>query len=140
MTAVQPPRVPVDGAERGVRELVTQASQQVSDLVRQELRLAVAELRDKGRHAGMGAGLVGGAGLIALYGAGALLAAVIAALALVLPVWASALIVGVVLLVVAAVLGLAGRKQVTQVGPPIPKQALGSARRDVTEIRERARR
>ncbi|MFC5745219.1 phage holin family protein [Actinomadura rugatobispora] len=139
-------RVPEDAPVRaarggeGVGELVSRASQQVSELVRAELRLAVMELKDKGKHAGTGAGLYGGAGLVALYGVGALIAAVIAALALVLPVWASALIVGAVLLVIAAVLAAMGRSQTKRAVPPKPEQAMDSARRDVAEIKERAHR
>jgi uncharacterized membrane protein YqjE len=124
----------------GVGELVSRASQQVSELIRAELRLAVMELKDKGKHAGTGAGLYGGAGLVAMYGVGALIAAVIAALALAMPLWASALIVGVVLLVVAAVLAAMGRGQTKRAVPPKPEQAMDSARRDVAEIKERAHR
>ncbi|RFU39596.1 phage holin family protein [Actinomadura logoneensis] len=121
-------------------ELVKQASQQIPELVRAEMRLAVAEMKEKGRHAGRGAGLFGGAGLVALYGVGALLAAVIAALALVLPVWASALIVGAVLLAAAAALALVGRSQVGQAEPPLPEQAIESTRQDINEIKTRAHR
>ncbi|MGI5290946.1 phage holin family protein [Nonomuraea polychroma] len=123
-----------------VSELIEQASEQVSVLVRQEIRLAVAEVKDKGRHAGLGAGLLGVAGLVAFYGAAALVAAMIAALALVMPAWAAALIAAVVLLAVAAALGLTGRTQVTRAMPPLPEQAIDSTRQDVTEIKERARR
>ncbi|MEV4256684.1 phage holin family protein [Spirillospora sp. NPDC049652] len=121
-------------------ELVKQASEQIPELVRAEMRLAVAEMKQKGRHAGFGAGLFGGAGVVALYGVGALAAAAIAALALVLPVWAAALIVGAALLIIAAVLGLMGRSQVGQAEPPVPEQAMESTRQDINEIKERARR
>ncbi|MFD0684458.1 phage holin family protein [Actinomadura fibrosa] len=133
-------RAPGSGSEPGVGELVKQAAEQIPQLVRAEMRLAVAEMKDKGRHAGKGAGLFGGAGLVALYGAGALVAAAIAALALALPVWAAALIVGAVLLAVAAVLGVLGRGQVRQAGSPVPEQAIESIQQDVTEIKESARR
>ncbi len=101
-----------DPGELSTGELVSQLSEQVSHLVRDELRLAQAELKQKGKRAGIGAGLTGAAGLIALYGLAALLVAVITALALVLPVWAAALIVGGVLLLLAGLLGLAGIGQV----------------------------
>lgn len=81
-------------AELPVGELVTRLAEQILQLVRNELRLAQAELKQKGKRIGFGAGLTGAAGLISLYGLGALVTAVIAALALVLPVWAAALIVG----------------------------------------------
>jgi len=127
-------------AEQGTAELVKQAAQQVSELVRGELRLAVAEIKDKGRHAGKGAGLFGGAGTVALYGAGALVAAVIAALALVLPLWASALIVAGVLFAVAAVLALLGRRETSQATPPVPQEAAEGIKEDVNTIKERAHR
>ncbi|MGI8333800.1 phage holin family protein [Actinomadura scrupuli] len=123
-----------------VGELVKQATEQVSLLVRQELRLAVAEIKDKGRHAGIGAGLVGGAGLVTAYGVAAVLVAAIAALAIALPLWAAALIVGAVLLAVAAGLSLTGRGQIAQALPPVPQQAIDSTHQDVTEIKERAHR
>ncbi|WP_433336558.1 phage holin family protein [Spirillospora sp. CA-294931] len=129
-----------DAVEPGTGDLVKQASQQISELVRAEMRLAVAEVKDKGRHAGKGAGLFGGAGIVALYGVGALLAAAIAALALALPVWASALIIGLVLLAIAGVMAMVGRKQVRQAAPPMPEQAIESAKRDLTEIKGRAHR
>jgi hypothetical protein len=127
-------------SDQSVAELVKNATEQLSELVRQELRLAVAEMKDKGRHAGIGAGMFGGAALIALYGAGAVLIAAIAALALVLPVWASALIIGVALLIVAAVLALTGRNQVTRATPPLPDQTLDNAKQDVSEIAGRTHR
>lgn len=127
-------------AHQGTAELVKEAAQQVSELVRAELRLAVAEIKDKGRHAGKGAGLLGSAGLVAMYGAGALIAAVIAALALVLPLWASALIVAVVLFVVAAVLALMGRKESSQATPPVPHETVEGIKEDVTTIKERTHR
>ncbi|MFD0906017.1 phage holin family protein [Actinomadura sediminis] len=126
--------------EPGTGELVRQATQQVSDLMRAELRLAVAELKDKGRHAGTGAGLLGGAGLVALYGVAVLLAAAVAAIALVLPVWAAALIVGGALLLVAGVLALMGRGQARQATPAKPERATEEARQTVAELKERAHR
>lgn len=133
-------RPPAGGSEPSVSELLKQATERIPQLVRAEMRLAAAEMKDKGRHAGFGAGLFGGSGLVALYGVGALLAGGIAALALVLPVWAAALIVGAVLLVVAGVLGLMGSRQVGQANPPVPEQAIESTHQDVTEIKEKARR
>ncbi|POM22427.1 hypothetical protein BTM25_53770 [Actinomadura rubteroloni] len=127
-------------SEENTGELVRQAAQQTSELLRAELRLAVAEVKEKGRSAGKGAGMFGGAGLVALYGLGALAAAAIAALALVLPVWLGALIVAVVLFAVAGVLALAGRRETARAVPPVPQEAMASARRDVAEIRERSHR
>ena len=138
-----------NGAERGGRragqdatigELARQLPEQISRLVREELRLAQLEMTQKGKRAGIGAGLLGGGGLIALYGVAALLAAAIFALALVLPAWASALIVGGALLLVSATLAGLGRKRVKQAMPPVPQQAQASVGADVEEIKERVQR
>jgi hypothetical protein len=124
-------------SELGTAELVKQASEQIAELVRGELRLAAAEVKDKGTRAGKGAGVLSGAGLVAAYGVGALLAAAIAALARVLPVWAAALIVAGVLLAVAAGLAIVGRGKVSDAMPPTPAQAIDSTKQDVAEIRKR---
>lgn len=128
---------------RSTAELVQQASEQVSRLVHDELALAKAELADKGRHAGVGVGLFGGSGLVALYALGALILAAIAGLAEAVPVWLSALIIGVALLLVAAIAALLGRRQVRQAMPPMPKEATDGVREDLavmrTAVRERGR-
>jgi hypothetical protein len=124
----------------GTGELIKHASEQLSALVRAEMRLGLAEMKDKGRHAGKGAGLFGGAGLVALFGTAALIVAVIAALDLVMPLWAAALIVAVVLLAAAGILGLTGRKQLGQAVPPMPAQTIESVEMDITKIKERAHR
>jgi membrane protein implicated in regulation of membrane protease activity len=108
--------------------------------VREELRLAQIEMTQKGKRAGLGAGMLGGGGLFALYGAAGVLAAAILALALVLPAWASALIVGGALLLVAAVLAALGRKRVQQAMPPVPQQTQASVEADVQEIKESVQR
>lgn len=125
-----------DGSQASTGELVAQASRQISDLVRQELALAKAELVEKGRHAGLGAGLFGGAGVVAFYGGAVLIAAAVAALALVLPVWLAALIIGVVLLAVAGVLSLTGRRQLGQATPPLPEHTTASVKTDIHEIKD----
>ena len=117
-------------------ELVSRLSAQVSELVRAELALARSELKTKGARFGVGAGLAGGAGLLAVGGLLALLVAAIAALALVLPVWAAALLVGVVLLIIAGVLALLGRRQVQKAMPPVPEQAVQGAQQDAQVIKD----
>ncbi|MET0418078.1 MAG: phage holin family protein, partial [Actinoplanes sp.] len=107
-------------------QLVTQLTEQVSTLVRDELTLARIEMVEKGKRAGKGAGLLGGAGVVALYGVGALLVTAGAALALVMPVWLAALIVTVVLFAAAGVAALVGKKQVQQALPPEPEEAMAS--------------
>ena len=122
--------------DRAVGEMVQQLSQQTSTLIRQEMRLATVELQEKGKRAGRGAGMFGGAGLVALYGVGALIAAAIIGLGTVLELWIAAVIVGVVLLAVAGILALSGKKQVQQAGPLVPEQALESAKQDVNEVKK----
>jgi hypothetical protein len=116
-------------------ELVSQLSEQVSTLVRDELTLARLEMVEKGKRAGVGAGLLGGAGVVALYGVGALLVAAGAALALVMPVWLAALIVTVVVFAIAGVAALVGKKQVQQALPPEPEEAMASGKRDVDTVK-----
>ncbi|MER7898004.1 phage holin family protein [Streptomyces sp. NPDC096046] len=123
-----------------VGELVGQAAEQLSTLVRQEVALAKEELAEKGRRAGRGGGLLGAAGAVGYAGLLALAGTGVAALSLVLPVWAAALIVTAVLFVIAGVLAVMGRGQLRKAGPPTPEKALGSVRADVEEIKERAHR
>jgi Putative Actinobacterial Holin-X, holin superfamily III len=125
--------------DASVGELVQQLSQQTSTLIRQEMRLAQAELVEKGKHAGKGAGMFGGAGLVALYGAGALVAAAIIGIGTLLEPWIAAAIVGVALLAVAGILALTGKKQVHQAGPPKPEKAMASVQRDVDTVKARAK-
>jgi uncharacterized membrane protein YqjE len=122
-------------------QLLTRLSEQTSALVRQELRLAQLELQEKGRHAGIGAGLLGAASVVALFGAGTLVAMAVLLLTTALDhAWLAALIVGAVLLAVAGVMALAGKKQVTDATPPVPEQAMQSARTDVDAVKEAAHR
>jgi uncharacterized membrane protein YqjE len=123
-----------------VGELVTRASQQLTELVRGELRLAQAEMKEKGKRYGKGGGLFGGAGLFGFLMLEALVATAIAALAVPLPVWAAALIVTAVLGVIAGVLALTGKKQVTEAAPPTPEQTIENVKADVAEIKESAHR
>jgi uncharacterized membrane protein YqjE len=127
------------GQDATVGELARQLPEQLSRLVREELRLAQMEMTQKGKRAGIGAGMLGG-GVVALYGVAAVLAAAILALTLVLPAWASALIVGGALLAVSAALAGLGRKRVQQAMPPVPQQTQASVEADVEEIKERVQR
>jgi uncharacterized membrane protein YqjE len=120
-------------------ELISRLTQQSTDLIRSELRLAQAEMTEKAKHAGVGAGLFGGAGVVALYGGGALVATIILALALVMPAWLAALIVTVVLFAVAGVVALMGKKQVSQATPAAPQHTIDSVKQDVDTIKEAGR-
>jgi uncharacterized membrane protein YqjE len=125
-------------SDRPMGDLVQDLSQQTAALVRQEMRLAQVELQEKGKHAGIGVGMFGGAGLVALYGAGALIAAAIMLIATALEPWVAALIVGVLLLAVAGALALLGRKQVDEATPPKPERAMESVQDDVEHVKRRA--
>lgn len=121
-------------------ELVSKISEQLSRLLRDEMRLAQAELAQKGKRAGIGAGLFGGAGLVAVYGIGCLIAAAVLGLAQAVPAWLAALIIGAVLLLVAAVAALTGKKEVSQATPPVPEEAMHGLRTDVETVKGSLRR
>jgi len=116
-------------------QLVSHLAEQVSTLVRDELALARLEMVEKGKRAGAGAGLLGGAGVIALYGAGALMVTIGALLALVMPVWAAALVVTVLLFAGAGAAALIGKNQVKRALPPEPLAAMESGRKDVDAVK-----
>lgn len=130
-----PTERPDGAAEPTLGALVHDLSTQIPELVRSELRLAQAELVEKGKHAGLGAGLFGAAGLTALYGVAVLIAAVVLALALVLPAWAAALVVAAALLAVAGVLALRGKGQVAQATPAAPERAVAGLKEDVETVK-----
>ncbi len=127
-----------DMNDRAVGELVQELSRQTATLVRQELQLAQLEMKEKGKRAGVGAGLFGGAGGLAFYGLGALIAAGVLLLATALEPWIAALIVAVALFAVAGTLAISGKKQVEQATPAAPEQAIESTKKDIDEVKERA--
>jgi uncharacterized membrane protein YqjE len=121
--------------DQSTAELVQRASEQITRLVRDEIALAKAELAEKGKHAGIGIGLFGGGGVLAMYGVGALIATLIVVFDLFLPLWLAALIVTVVLFAVAGVLALLGKNQVSKAVPPEPSAAVASVKADVDEVK-----
>lgn len=121
--------------DQSTAELVQRASEQITRLVRDEIALAKAELAEKGKHAGIGIGLFGGGGVLAMYGVGALIATLIVVFDLFLPLWLAALIVTVVLFAVAGILALLGKKQVSKAVPPEPSAAVASVKADVDEVK-----
>ncbi|MEY9992494.1 Flp pilus assembly protein TadB [Streptomyces sp. V4I8] len=128
------------GATEPVSELVQRASQQLSQLVRDEMRLAQAEMTEKGKRFGKGGGLFGGAGLMGVLTLQALVATVIAALSLAMDVWVAALIVTGVLAAVTSLMAALGKQQISRASPPTPEQTMDSVRSDVAEIKEKAQR
>ena len=121
--------------DQSTSELVQRASEQITRLVRDEIALAKAELAEKGKHAGIGVGLFGGGGVLAMYGVGAMVATLIVVLDLFLPLWLAALIVTVVLFLVAGILALIGKSQVTKAVPPEPAEAVAGFKADVAEVK-----
>ncbi len=129
-----------DPASASTGELIGQLTEQLSRLVRDEARLAQAEVAQKAKKLGIGAGLFGGAGLFAFFGLAVLIAAAVLALALVLPGWLAALIIAVVLFVIAGVLALVGKKDVDKGTPPVPSEAIASTKADIATVKGSARR
>lgn len=123
------------GTDPSTGDLVSRLSQDVSQLVRDELRLAQLEVTGKAKTAGLGAGMFGAAGILALYGVGVLIATAVLALALAVKAWLAALIVAVVLLAAAGVAALLGKRRVAEAAPPIPERAVQSVKQDVDAVR-----
>jgi len=121
--------------DQSTAELVQRASEQITRLVRDEIALAKAELAEKGKHAGIGIGLFGGGGVLAMYGVGALFATLIVVLDLFLELWLAALIVTVVLFAIAGIMALLGKKQVSKAVPPEPSSTIASVKADVDEVK-----
>ncbi len=119
-----------------IGELVGDLTEKMSSLIRSEIQLAKVELSTKVKHAGIGIGLFVGAAVLALYALGVLIAAAVLGLANAVSPWLAALIVGVVLLLIAAVLGLVGKKQVSQGVPPTPERAQENVKLDVEAVKE----
>jgi hypothetical protein len=122
---------PGDLRERPLGELFRQLSEETTRLVHQELELAKAELAQKGKQAGAGAGMFGGAGALGLAALGALTACFILALNAIMPAWLAALIVAVVYGIVAFVLVKQGQAKMKQAVPPVPEQTIETVKEDV---------
>ena len=134
-STTQPP-----GGEHSTGELVTMMSEQVSVLIRDELKLAQLEMTSKGKQMALGAGMFGTSGMAAIYGVGCLLACAIIAISGVVAAWLAALIVGAALLAVAGGAALLGKGHMQKAVPPVPGQAVAGVKADVEEIKERAHR
>jgi hypothetical protein len=127
-----------DLRERSIGELFGKLSSEMSTLIRQEMALARAEMTEKGKEAGKGAGLFGGAGAVGLLGAGALTAGIILLLDLAIAGWLAAIIVGLIYVAIAAVLGLKGRDKIQAATPPVPEQTVDTVKEDVEWAKTRA--
>ncbi len=125
--------------DRPTGELLRDLSDHTTTLVKQEMELAKAELQEKGKQAGLGAGMFGGAGLFGLGAFAALTACLIAALDKVMEIWLAALVVAVSYGVIAAVLAITGKQKVKQAAPPVPEQAVDSVKEDMEWAKTQAR-
>ncbi|GAA5167149.1 phage holin family protein [Ornithinimicrobium tianjinense] len=136
-TPVDPGHQPLRGltGERSIGQLVSDVSNDVSQIMRGEIELAKAEIKQDVAHAGKGAGMFAGAAVFALYGLGLLFLGMAAVIAIWLPVWASILIMAALLFVVAGVLALVGKKQVTQVKGK-PERAISNAQETVATLKQ----
>jgi uncharacterized membrane protein YqjE len=123
------------GPEPTVGALVNDLTTQVPDLIRSELRLAQAEMAEKGKRAGIGLGMFSAAGLLAFLGLATLIATLVLVLDLFLPAWAAALIVAIVLFVAAAVSGLMGKKKVDEATPMSPERAVSGVKEDIATVK-----
>jgi hypothetical protein len=125
--------------EQSLAELTKRLSDQASTLAQKEVELAKAELAIKGKRLGLGAGAFGAAGLLGLYALGALIAAAILALAIVLDAWLAAVIVAAGLGATAGALALIGKRKVEEGAPPVPEEAMESTKADLEHTKRRVK-
>lgn len=121
--------------ELSTAQLLERLTEQMSTLVRQEVQHATAEVKEKGTRLGIGIGISGAGAVTMLFGVGALVAAAVLALALVLDAWLAALIVGVVILALGGLVVLVGIKQASAATPPLPAETIASVQRDVDTVK-----
>ena len=131
MASYEDPEGGDDLRDRSIGELLKQLSEQTTRLVHQELELAKAEITQKGKQAGMGAGMFGGAGALGLAALGALTACFILALNAIMPAWLAALMVAVVYGIIAFVLVKQGQAKIKAAAPPVPEQTIETVKEDV---------
>jgi MFS family permease len=134
--ATRVPAPPPDPQDLPTGRLIGELTGQISTLVRDEVRLAQAEVTRKAKRLGVGAGLFGGAGVVALLGVGALITAAILGLATVIPGWLAAIVVAVVLFLVAGVLALLGKRDVQKAAPPLPTETIASVQADIATVKQ----
>ncbi|GAA4605372.1 hypothetical protein BJY16_005368 [Actinoplanes octamycinicus] len=139
MTANSSP-TPGPAGAASTADLVSQAAAQISTLVRDELTLAKLELAEKGKRAGVGGGLFGGAAVLGLYGLGLFLALAVALLSLAWPLWLALLVVMLVVFAAAGVAALLGKKKLATATPPVPSDAIAGVEADVQTIKNAAHR
>lgn len=127
------------GGAESTAELVKQLANQMTTLFRQEVELAKAEMAQKGKRFGVGAGMFGAAGLLGLTAFAVLTACFVLALAVVMPAALAALVVAVIYGAGAGILALQGKDRVKEAAPPVPEQTAESVKEDVEWLKTRAR-
>lgn len=130
-----PPSEPQIGHDPTLGALVGNLTTQIPDLIRSEIRLAQAEVTEKGKAAGVGIGMFSVAGLLAFFGLGTLIACAVLALALAVDAWLAALIVGLVLLAIAGIVAMVGKNKVQEAGPPKPERAIEGVKEDIATVK-----
>ncbi len=128
-----------DMRDAPIGDVVKQVSEEAKTLAGQEFKLAKAEVTEKAKEVGIGAGMFGGAGYVAHLAALALIATLIFALAEAMATWLAALIVTVVLAATAGALALMGKKRIQQAGPPVPEEAIESVKQTIETVKEEAK-
>ncbi|HUJ66864.1 MAG TPA: phage holin family protein [Acidimicrobiales bacterium] len=126
-------------SEKPLAELGSDLARQMTSLVHHEIELAKAEMSEKGKRAGMGAGMFGASGALTAFAFGCVTACFVAALQLAMPVWLAALIVAVAYLAAAGVLAWSGRRQIRRATPPVPEEAVESTKEDVEWLKTQAK-
>lgn len=126
--------------DASIGQLTSQVSEQMTRLVRDELALAQIEAKGKVKHLGVGVGMFGGAGIFGFYAVGVFIAAAVLGLSTAVDGWLAALIVGAVLVVIAGIVALAGKKNLSQGAPPVPTEAIESSKADVAAVRSAVQR
>lgn len=123
------------GEDPTLGALVNNLTTQIPDLIRNEIRLAQAEVAQKGKSAGIGIGMFSAAGLLAFFGLATLIATAVLGLATVLDPWLAALIVAVALLVIAGIVAMMGKSKVQEAGPPKPERAIEGVKEDIATVK-----
>ena len=126
---------PAGGPDPTLGAIVHDLTTQVPELIRSEMRLAQAEVAEKGKRAGIGVGMFSAAGLLAFFGVAALLTTIVLALDLMMPAWLAALIVTIVLFAGAGVFALQGRNKVQEATPPVPERAVEGVKEDIATVK-----
>jgi len=124
--------------QESVPDLVKELTRDISELVRQEIELARVEMTEKGKKAGLGVGMFGGAALLGMAVVGGSMATIIILLDLAMPLWLASLVTTILYGAAAALLALRGRDELKETGAPIPERTKQSVKEDIQWAKTRA--